>query len=167
VQARVAEEVASLPDTPSFSDLSKLRLTRDVFREVLRLYPPVPMMVRQNAKPEAMRGRSVAKGAQIVISPWHLQRHERIWADPDAFDPDRWSRDETRTCARDAYLPFSAGPRVCTGAGFAMVEGPLLLALLVRAFHFAQVPGAEVVPVAHLTVRSAKGIKLKITKRTS
>ena len=146
-QDRVATEAATLGDAPEFATVSKLRFTRDVFREVLRLYPPVPMMVRENRCPELMRGRQVAKGGQIVLSPWHLHRHERIWDRPDAFDPDRWQTDANRACARDAYMPFSAGPRVCSGAGFAMVEGPLLLALLARAFRFELV-GEMPVPVA-------------------
>ncbi|MDN5787894.1 cytochrome P450 [Pseudorhodobacter sp.] len=164
VQERVAAEAASLGDAPEFSNVAKLRFTRDVFRETLRLYPPVPMMVRENRCPEEMRGRHVAPGAQIVLSPWHLHRHERIWDRPDEFDPDRWARDETRACARDAYMPFSAGPRVCTGAGFAMIEGVLLLALLARAFHFAPV-GEPAMPVAHLTVRAKDGIRLIVTPR--
>ena len=164
-QARVAAEAATLPDQPDFAALSRLKFTRDVFRETLRLYPPVPMMVRENACPEVLRGRAVAPGAQIVLSPWHLHRHERLWADPDGFDPDRWSRDDIKTCARDAYLPFSAGPRVCTGAGFAMVEGTLLLAHLIRRFRFDPVPGDVPVPVAHLTVRAANGIRLRLTRR--
>ena len=165
VQSRVAAEVAVLPQRPTFSDLSKLRLTRDVFRETLRLYPPVPMMVRENTSAEQMRGRRVAKGAQIVLSPWHLHRHSRIWREPDAFDPDRWTREENKVCARDAFMPFSAGPRVCPGAGFAMVEGTLLLALLVRAFRVDLVTGKEPVPVAHLTVRARDGIWLTVTRR--
>jgi cytochrome P450 len=165
VQAQVAAEAQALGEAPEFSAISKLRYTRDVFREVLRLYPPVPMMVRENRCPEEMRGRKVAKGAQIVLSPWHLHRHERIWPRPDEFDPSRWQTEENRSCARDAYMPFSAGPRVCTGAGFAMVEGVLLLALLTRAFRFEQVEGEDPVPVAHLTVRAAQGIRLRISRR--
>jgi len=167
VQARVAAEAAALGDAPDFSQLSKLRYTRDVFREVLRLYPPVPMMVRQNLHPEAMRGRRVRPGAQIVLSPWHLHRHERFWTAPDDFDPDRWSREANKPSARDAYLPFSAGPRVCTGAGFAMVEGVVLLALLLRAFRFDPLPGRIPVPVAHLTVRAKDGIHLHVARRES
>jgi len=163
-QDRVATEAAALGDAPEFAAVSKLRFTRDVFREVLRLYPPVPMMVRENRCPELMRARQVAKGGQIVLSPWHLHRHERIWDRPDAFDPDRWQTDANRACARDAYMPFSAGPRVCSGAGFAMVEGPLLLALLARAFRFELV-GEMPVPVAHLTVRAKNGIRLRVTRR--
>jgi cytochrome P450 len=165
VQTQVAAEAQALGEAPEFSAISKLRYTRDVFREVLRLYPPVPMMVRENRCPEEMRGRKVAKGAQIVLSPWHLHRHERIWSRPDEFDPSRWQTEENRGCARDAYMPFSAGPRVCTGAGFAMVEGVLLLALLARAFRFERVEGEDPVPVAHLTVRAAQGIRLRISRR--
>lgn len=165
MQERLADEVAVLPDPPAISDLSRLRLTRDVFRETLRLYPPVPMMVRENARPEIMRGRAVRPGAQIVISPWHLHRHDRIWDNPDGFDPDRWSREDSKPSQRDGYLPFSAGPRVCTGAGFAMVEGVLMLAALLRVWRFHPVEGKVPVPVAHLTVRSKAGIWLGITRR--
>ena len=165
VQDRVAAEVATLGDTPDFAAMSRLKFTRDVFREVLRLYPPVPMMVRENTCPEDMRGRAVKPGAQIVLSPWHLHRHERLWDNPDGFDPGRWQRTENRACARDAYMPFSAGPRVCTGAGFAMVEGVLLLAMLARSYRFTLVEGRVPVPVAHLTVRAKDGIWLRITPR--
>ncbi|NEY91350.1 cytochrome P450 [Tabrizicola oligotrophica] len=165
VQDRVAAEAASLPDTPDFAALSRLKFTRDVFREALRLYPPVPMMVRENGCPEEMRGRKIAPGAQMVLSPWHLHRHERIWPSPDAFDPDRWQTEENRACMRDAYLPFSAGPRVCTGAGFAMVEGPLLLAMLAKHWRFERVAGRDPVPVAHLTVRAKDGIWLTLGRR--
>ena len=165
VQARVATEAAALPEIPEFSDLAKLKFTRDTFREVLRLYPPVPMMVRENAAMETFRSRKIKPGAQIVLSPWHLHRHERLWDNPDGFDPDRWQQEATRITARNAYMPFSAGPRVCTGAGFAMVEGTLLLAQLVRTFHFDPIEGDIPTPVAHLTVRAKNGIRLKITRR--
>ena len=164
VQERVAAEAASMGDAPEFSAVTKLRYTRDVFREVLRLYPPVPMLVRENTCPEDFRGRKVAPGAQVVLSPWHLHRHERIWERPDEFDPDRWKTEANRACARDAYMPFSAGPRVCTGAGFAMVEGVLLLGMLARALRFEPV-GEPPVPVAHLTVRARDGIRLQVSRR--
>jgi cytochrome P450 len=100
-----------------------------------------------------------------VLSPWHLHRHERLWPRPDDFDPGRYATDAGRACLRDAYLPFSAGPRVCTGAGFAMIEGPLLLALLLRAFRFHADPARVPVPVAHLTVRARDGIWLRLSRR--
>ncbi|KAJ56787.1 cytochrome P450 [Actibacterium mucosum KCTC 23349] len=164
-QARVAEEAAQFGDAPGFADLSKLRFTRDVFREALRLYPPVPMMVREATRPEAFRNRTLRKGAQIVLSPWHLHRHQLYWDNPDGFDPDRYATDEGKACLRDAFIPFSAGARVCTGAGFAMVEGPLLLALIARKWRLAAQSNQKPVPVAHLTVRARDGIHLNLTPR--
>jgi cytochrome P450 len=158
-QERVASEAAGL--RPEFGVVSGLRYTRDVFREALRLYPPVPMLVRETAGAEEFRGRAVQRGAQVVISPWHLHRHERLWERPDDFNPDRWAGE----VPQGGYLPFSRGPRVCPGAGFAMLEGTLLLAHLVRAFRFQAVEGRVPVPVAHLTVRARDGIWLRVSRR--
>ncbi len=163
-QEKVAAEAQALDDW-SFASVTKLKLGRDVFREALRLYPPVPMMVRQARCPETFRNRDVPKGSQIVISPWHLHRQERLWDNPDGFDPMRWSTENGRACQREAYIPFSTGPRVCTGAGFAMVEGPLILSMLLRHFRFEEIQGKTPVPVAHLTVRSKDGIWLRVVER--
>ncbi|WP_375552186.1 cytochrome P450 [Rhodophyticola porphyridii] len=163
-QEKLAGE-AEVLDGPDFSVMSKLKLSRDVFREALRLYPPVPMMVRETTCPERFRDRDIRVGSQLVISPWHLHRHNRIWDNPDGFDPGRWQTENGRRCMREAYIPFSAGARVCTGAGFAMVEGPLLLSMLVRAFRFERVAGRDPVPVAYLTVRARDGIVLRVTRR--
>ena len=163
-QERLAEEAQAL-ETCDFAVMSKLKLSRDVFRETLRLYPPVPMMVRENSCPERFRDRDVKKGAQLVLSPWHLHRHERLWDNPDGFDPTRWQTENGKQCQREAFIPFSAGPRVCTGAGFAMVEGPLILSRILRDFRVTAQPNRVPVPVAHLTVRSDKGIWLALSRR--
>jgi len=163
-QERVAEEAAVLCE-PDFAVMSKLRISRDVFREALRLYPPVPMMVRETTCPERLRDREVAPGAQIVISPWHLHRHTRLWDNPDGFDPARWQTENGRQCQREAFIPFSAGARVCTGAGFAMVEGVLILSMLARHFRFDLIADKVPVPVAHLTVRARDGIWISVTRR--
>ena len=163
-QERLAEEAQALDTDQGFSVMAKLKLSRDTFREALRLYPPVPMMVREASCPERFRDRDVPKGAQIVLSPWHLHRHERLWDNPDGFDPARYQTDNGRRCMREAYVPFSAGARVCPGAGFAMVEGPLILSMILRRFRIE--PAGEVpVPVAHLTVRSQAGIWLRLVQR--
>ena len=163
-QDRIAQEAATLSDP---NEVKRLTTSRDVFRETLRLYPPVPMMVRETTKAETFRKRAIPKAAQLVLSPWHLHRHTRLWDNPDAFDPSRWQSEDTRQSARDAYMPFSAGPRVCPGAGFAMVEGPLLLSLLLRAVEVTPVPGKTPQPVAHLTVRARDGIWLNVRPRRS
>ncbi len=153
------------PDKIYFSTLSKLRKSRAVFREAMRLYPPVPMFVREATCPETFRKRKIKPGSQVVISPWHLHRHERLWDRPDEFDPGRFETANGKKCLRNAYIPFSAGARVCPGSAFAMAEGTLLLSMLVRAFRFERVNGRDPVPVAHLTVRAADGIHLRLTPR--
>lgn len=163
-QEKVAAEAQAAGEF-SFTSVSSLKTSRDVFREALRLYPPVPMMVRESTCPERFRNRDVPTGAQIVISPWHLHRQDRLWDNPDGFDPTRWSTENGKACQRNAYIPFSTGPRVCTGAGFAMVEGPLLLSLLLRHFRFETIPDNTPVPVAHLTVRARDGIWLRLFER--
>ena len=162
-QDKVAAEAQAM--TMNFGKLSTLKVTRDVFREALRLYPPVPMMVRETTEVEDFRGREVKPGGQVVLSPWHLHRHERLRDNPDGFDPERWNTDAGKQSARDAFMPFSAGPRVCTGAGFAMIEGVVLLAQILRAYRFEIVDGKVPVPVAHLTVRAKDGIWLRFVPR--
>ncbi|CTQ50786.1 cytochrome P450 [Jannaschia donghaensis] len=165
-QDRVAAEARQNWKTFAFSDLSRMTFTRDVFRETLRLYPPVPMMVRETVQAETFRKRDAPKGAQIVLSPWHLHRHERMWDRPDHFDPNRWTTTEGKESSRLAYMPFSAGPRVCTGAGFAMAEGVLLLSRLIGAFRVETTDDVPV-PVAHLTVRAKDGIRLRFISRVT
>ena len=122
-------------------------------------------MVRETTCPETFRDRAVPKGSQVVLSPWHLHRHERLWDRPDDFDPERWHTENGKQCSRDAYIPFSAGSRVCPGAGFAMVEGPLILSRILREFRITSEEAEPPVPVAHLTVRSQAGIRLRIVRR--
>ncbi|QJF51061.1 cytochrome P450 [Roseobacter ponti] len=163
-QEQVASE-ALAADFSDFTAVTGLRVTRDVFRETLRLYPPVPMMVRETTQTEIFRKRRLAPCTQVVISPWHLHRHSRLWKNPDAFDPGRWQTGNGRDCARRAYIPFSAGPRVCPGAGFAMIEGACLLAHILAAVRVELTDRPPPVPVAHLTVRAQSGIWLRLVRR--
>jgi cytochrome P450 len=164
VQDEVATEAALLSEPPQPSDLPKMRFTKDVFHETLRLYPPVPMYLRDAAEASEFRGCPVPAGSMVIVSPWHLQRHERLWDRPDEFDPYRWQTDNGKARKRDAFIPFSAGPRVCPGAGFGRIEGVLMLSMFLRVFRF-ETTDAVPVPVAHLTVRSKDGIYLRVTPR--
>ena len=160
VQARVAKEVQTTKT--DFKSLNTMKLTRNVFHETLRLYAPVPMLVREATKPATFRERDVKPGDLCILSAWHSGRHERIWENSHEFLPDRW--DNLPSHCRDAYFPFSGGSRICIGAGFALIEGLLGLSTLARHFEFT-LGDEEPVPVAHLTTRSKAGISLRITKR--
>ncbi len=150
---------------PDFGILRQFPLIRDTFREALRLYPPVPMLVREATRRETFRGRRLGPGTQVIVSPWHMGRNERIWDAPHEFRPERWQQAQTRACAREAFIPFSAGPRVCTGAGFAMAEAVLILARILCEWELGTVAGRVPVPVAHMTVRAQEGIWLALQDR--
>ncbi len=169
-QERLASEAQLLAPhlggpAPDMAVLRRMPRIRDTVREALRLYPPVPMLVREAARPECFRGRALGPGTQVIVSPWHMGRNERIWPDPHAFRPERWQQPACRAQARDGYLPFSAGPRVCPGAGFAMAEAVLILGRLLCSWRFAPVPGHVPAPVAQMTVRAREGIWLSAAPR--
>ena len=149
----------------TFSDIRKLDITRNVFMETLRLFPPVAFLPRMVEKACTMRDKVVPAGSIISVSPWLMQRHRRYWQEPDAFDPDRFGRPETVEPQRHCYMPFSKGPRVCLGAAFAQQEGAIILAGLVRRYRFEPVPGFAPKPAGRLTVRSTNGIQLRVTRR--
>jgi cytochrome P450 len=167
LQERVHQEaVAVFGDRkPEFGDMRKLAFTRDVFRETLRLYPPVAMVARDSTRTEHMGTREIPPGEVIFVPVWLLHRHKLLWQEPDAFDPDRFETENGKEGLRCAYLPFSMGPRVCPGASFALQESALVLSELVRRFRFLPVPGHTPEPVSRLTLRSGNGVQLIVEPR--
>ena len=167
IQERMHQEVVMhLADRqPELSDMRYLDLVRNVFRETLRLFPPVGFMARQSASACSMRKKTVEQGATVVVSPWLIQRHRELWDDPDGFNPDRYDNDASRESLKQAYLPFGMGPRVCMGAAFALQEATLILASLVRDYRISALPEHEPQPVGRLTIRSANGVRLKLHRR--
>lgn len=166
-QERLHEEAVAIlgARTPEWADMKQLSFTRDVFREALRLYPPVAFVARDATCPERMANRDIETDSVLLVSPWIMHRHEKHWENPHAFDPDRFNTEAGRAGMRCAYLPFSMGPRVCPGAAFALQEATLVLSQLCRRFRFLPAPGHTPDPVARLTLRSANGIPLIIERR--
>jgi cytochrome P450 len=167
IQERMnAEVIRELGDRqPGFTDMKQLTLTWNVFREALRLFPPVGFFARESAKDCPMRDKQVPRGATVVVSPWLIQRHRQWWPEADAFNPDRYDNDASKEPLRQAYLPFGMGPRVCLGAAFALQEASLILSSLVRHWRLEAVPGHVPLPVGRLTIRSANGVRLVLNRR--
>jgi len=154
VQQRIAAEAGPLDLGPEGApdSLPQLTYTRAVVQEALRLYPPAYGIFRVARTADEADGVPIPKGAIVMIAPWLLHRHRRLWADPDVFDPGRFLPGAPPP-DRFAYLPFGTGPRVCIGAQFALTEATLVLARLVRQFEIARADDRPVVPVAAITVR--------------
>ncbi len=168
IQDRMCVEACSLGD-PSLlhsSDLKALELTRNVFRETLRLFPPVGFIARQSSASCPMGSKQITAGATVVVAPWLIQRHRRYWQSPDSFDPDRFDHPQTRLSLGQAYLPFGMGPRVCLGAAFALQEATLILARLIREYELTPVADHVPMPVGRLTIRSANGVRLMLRRRS-
>lgn len=142
--------------------VKKLEFIRDVFREALRLYPPITFIPRVAAEDTMIGSYRARKGAMIMIAPWTTHRHHALWPNPDRFDPDRFTRDEI---IPGRYMPFGLGPRICVGAAFATIESGLMLARLVRRYDFEAIKPDEVKPVARLTTRPAHEIMMRVRIR--
>ena len=162
-QDEVAAEVKSVTADGAL-DVDRLKFTRAVIDETMRLYPPVFLIARAAAAPDTVGGLPVRKGDAILIAPWLLHRHEKLWADPEAFIPARFMPG-TREPDRFAYLPFGVGPRVCIGAHFAQVEATLALAKLIGAFRFALVDKKPVMALGIVTTQPDYSPRFSITRR--
>jgi unspecific monooxygenase len=148
-QDEIATEVKNAGDT---LDLEQLKFTRAVIDETMRLYPSAFLIARAARAPDTVAGRKVKAKDVILMAPWILHRHEKLWQDPNAFMPQRFMAPNPPP-DRFAYLPFGAGPRVCIGAHFAQVEATLALARLIGAFRVELVDRTPVIPVGVVTTQ--------------
>lgn len=164
VVARIRAEVASVAgDGPVLLEHTKrLPYIRNFFREVLRLYPPITFLPRVAARDTEIAGRRVPRGTMLMIAPWSMHRHVKLWKDPERFDPDRFLPEREAQQVPGSYLPFGSGPRVCVGAAFATIETALILARLTRRFDFVSLDASSVRPYARLTTRPATEIRAQV-----
>jgi len=169
LQQRMIDECQSVAGKQPLqaSDVRSLELTRNVFRETLRLFPPVGFIARQLQSSCTLGRKRLPDGATVVVSPWLIHRHREYWQRPDLFDPDRFVAEDARESLRQAYLPFGMGPRVCLGAAFALQEAVLILIRLVSSYELHPVAGHTPIPVGRLTIRSANGVRLQLHRRSA
>ncbi len=146
------------------TDIKKLKYIAAIFRETLRLYPPVGFMAREAAEDVTLRDKFIKLGRTVIISPWLIHRNENNWEKPDEFEPERFLR-EHETPIKSKYLPFGMGPRICIGAAFAMQEAVLILSTLLKTYRIEAYPGMEPKPVGRLTIRSDNGINIRLFER--
>jgi cytochrome P450 len=163
--ARVAAEAVRFPAAPDADALARLTDTRMILEEAMRLYPPVPFMSRQAAARDMIGDVAVIAGTRIIIAPWVLHRHRKLWQEPDMFVPERFSPERRAAIPRFAYLPFGAGARICVGMTFAMNEALLALAMIAQRFRLTLADGARVMPFARMTLRPLNGLPMRIAVR--
>jgi cytochrome P450 len=145
--------------------IERLVLVQQVIKESMRLYPPVPLLSRQCVAATRLDGIEVSPGATVVMPIYAMHRHAKRWEDPDAFDPTRFAPEREAKIPRYQYLPFGAGPRICIGMAFAMIEATAMLATLVQRAHFAPVAGHDPFPLARVTLQPGGGMPLQVNLR--
>ena len=154
---------------PTLADLPRLPYTEMVVKESMRLYPPAWGIGRRALQEFELGGYRIPAGTNVFIMQWLTHRDARFFPDPERFVPERWREDPVRKgkIPRFAYFPFAGGPRVCIGAGFAMMEATLLLATIAQRYRFSLAPDAVVTPLFSVTLRPKYGLPMRLHRRGS
>ena len=152
---------------PTMADLDQLPYAAMVLKESMRLFPAVwSLAYREVQRDTTVGDYRFPKGSWIVISPYALHRQEAYFPNPEVFKPERFHPTRASNIPRYAYLPFGAGPRVCIGAQFAMIEAQLILIQLLQTFNFEIVPGQSIIPRPLITISPENGLNIKVTRRS-
>lgn len=168
VQERLHEEVDRVLGgrAPGFDDLAELGYTRMVVDEMLRLYSPSWQTMRRAIGDDEIGGFAIPAGSDIYLNVYTLHRHPEFWADPEAFDPERFRPEAVAARPRSAYLPFGAGPRNCIGKHFARTELTVILAMMVQHYRIEvppELPDVEISPL--ITLQPKGGVHVRVTRR--
>lgn len=167
VADRVAAEAQAITsgDFVAFADRGRLTTTRAVFREALRLYPPVAFFGRRAIDAGKLRSFEIAPDSLIVVSPWIVQRHRKFWTYPEQFVPDRFLSDDYGQQIAGTWIPFGFGPRVCTGAAFATMEAELILSEICRRYHLKVCNPEKIRAASRLTVKPLENVPVFVERR--
>lgn len=151
--------------TPTLDDVPQLPYTQMVLEETMRLYPPAWFLMRKAINEDTLGGYPIPANSFISYSAYTLHRHPDFWDTPERFDPERFTPERSAQRPRFAYVPFGAGPRLCIGNSFAMLESQLILATVAQRYRFTLVPGHSVTPEPALTLRTRDGVLVTMSRR--
>jgi len=167
VELKLLEELNTvLGGRPAeFEDVSRLKYTRAIFEEAMRLYPPVPVLSREALAEDTIRDRHIPKGSIMLVVPWLLHRHEDLWERPHHFIPERFTSEWPSRQQKYGYIPFSAGPRICLGAAFGMMEAIICLATIMQQFSLKSPANIDPGYQCRLTLRPAGGLPMLVNRR--
>jgi cytochrome P450 len=146
---------------PTIRDLPKLPYTLAVFEETMRAFPPVPLTVRIAYEDTQVGEYAFLKGTFTMIAIYNIHNHPEYWEAPGLFMPERFLPENKSKLNRLAYMPFLTGPHLCIGNNFALMEGPLLLAMMAQRYDLKLVPGQEIARDVAITMRPKYGLQVQ------
>jgi cytochrome P450 len=164
IEERVRSEIATVTGgTPVRGEhIDSLRYTQQVIQEAMRLYPPAPLIVREARRVLQLGTETIGPGTFVYVPVYAVHRHEEFWDRPDLFDPDRFTPEAIKTRDRYVYLPFGAGPRICVGMSFALMEATAVLAVLLSSLRLRLRPDYIPQPKLRITLRPANGMPMRL-----
>ena len=167
LEERVRGELAAVtgggPVRPNHID--ELAYTNQVIQELMRLYPPAALIVRAARRDIVLDNEQIRAGMTVYAPVYAVHRHEKIWSEPDRFDPSRFEPEAAKVIDRFSYLPFGAGPRTCIGQNFAQMEAAAVMATLLRSFQLKLRPGYTPEPRLRVTLRPAGGMPMRLQRQ--
>ena len=167
IEARLVEEVCRVlgSRSPTVEDVPRLEYTRMVFLETMRLYPPVPAVLRVAREADGFDGIEVAAGERIALSVYVTHRHPELWSQPEVFDPERFAPARASSIVPFSYLPFLFGRRACVGEHFAMLEGVVALAMIVSRYRLERDGSGPIGTRPIMTLRLAEPLRMRVLRR--
>ncbi|KZS12292.1 Uncharacterized protein APZ42_022393 [Daphnia magna] len=153
----------------SVHDLGQLSYLECCLKETLRLYTPVPFIMRYLTEDVQTGDYNLPKGATVALILYSMHRNPLFYPDPECFKPERFLPENSIARHQYAFIPFSAGPRNCIGQKFAILKLKVCLANWMRRFHFSvKDPSAPLfVPSVEVTLKPKHGVHLVIKKRSA
>ena len=167
VQAQLQAELDAVlaGRSPTLEDLPHLAFTEKVFREAMRLYPPIWRMGRVAVEPLELAGYEIPVGAMICLPTMIVHRDPRFFDNPAEFQPERWTTEFRDGLHKFAYFPFGGGPRLCIGEGFAWMEAKLILATLAQQWTVQPDPKHQIGYLPLISLRPKNGMPLFLSRR--
>ena len=151
--------------TPEAADFTNLPYCQKVFKEIMRLHPPVPILPRHVEADDTLGKYALKGNSDVLFSAHLLHRHPDFWDQPESFDPHRFDAETEKKRHPYAYIPFGGGPRMCLGNNFAMMEAIFILAMATQRFRLNLTQNANITPLISLTNRPKYGVPVTLQRR--
>lgn len=167
VEARVLAEIDAVTGGAPVNTehVSQLMYTRQVFSEAMRLYPPAPIITRTALQDFQLGEYLIPAGTVLIVPIYAVHHHKSLWSDPEVFNPDRFAPEAAKTRHRYAFMPFGAGPRVCIGNAFAVMEAIAILAVLLQKMRLAATGTHPAKPIMKVTLRPNRVQHMSLVSR--